>query len=349
MGKGKKTILQEKRWTMPKVLSVLIPTYNMEKYLARCLNSLLVESSEELLEVLVINDGSKDSSSKIAHSFAEKYPAVFRAIDKENGNYGSCINRGLKEATGKYVKVLDSDDYFERGNFDEFLKAISRIDVDMVLSDTLRILENGTVLRKDIFPIPPFQKLPFGPYQNLQELLMHCVAYRRQILVDMQYTQTEGISYTDTEWAFYPVSRVETIFYFDKPVYKYLLGRSGQTVDPKVFRKGLPQRMAISRRMVDFWESHQNEKAQVYLDQYLLLRLQREYKRVLLEGGDLSELLEFDRFVQEHSPKLYELLGKSTFGRREKIPFIRDFRKCRKASFRFRFFAALHRILGRHS
>ena len=89
----------------------------MEKYLDKCLTSLIVSDDKmPLLEVLVINDGSKDRSSEIAHSYEQKYPQTFRVIDKENGNYGSCINRGLKEATGKYVKVLDADDWFDTNN-----------------------------------------------------------------------------------------------------------------------------------------------------------------------------------------------------------------------------------------
>ena len=96
---------------MEKVLSIIIPTYNMENYLHKCLDSLLVEDKNlrDALEVLVIIDGSKDRSSEIGHEYEEKYPGVFRVIDKENGNYGSCINRGLKEATGKYVKILDAN------------------------------------------------------------------------------------------------------------------------------------------------------------------------------------------------------------------------------------------------
>ena len=83
----------------------------MEKYLNKCLDSLIVENMN-LLEVLIINDGSKDNSSNIAHVYENKYPNTFRVIDKENGNYGSCINRGIKEAKGKYIKVLDADDSF---------------------------------------------------------------------------------------------------------------------------------------------------------------------------------------------------------------------------------------------
>ena len=106
---------------MEKLLTLIIPTYNMEKYLRTCLGSLIIGEWQELLEVLVINDGSKDSSSAIAHEYANKHPESFHVIDKENGNYGSCVNRGLKEATGKYVKVLDADDSFDTANFENYL------------------------------------------------------------------------------------------------------------------------------------------------------------------------------------------------------------------------------------
>lgn len=83
----------------------------MEKYLRRCLNSLIIdEEGMKQLEVLVINDGSKDSSSQIAHEYQNKYPDTYRVIDKENGNYGSCVNKGIVKATGKYFKILDADD-----------------------------------------------------------------------------------------------------------------------------------------------------------------------------------------------------------------------------------------------
>lgn len=106
----------------------------MEKYLRHCLDSLIVSNMDKV-EVLVINDGSKDSSSAIAHEYQDKYPQTFRVIDKENGNYGSCINRGLKEATGKYVKVLDADDWFDNESFKHYISDISNIDADLIITD----------------------------------------------------------------------------------------------------------------------------------------------------------------------------------------------------------------------
>ena len=117
----------------------------MEKYLHKCLDSLIIDDEGmKQLEVLVINDGSKDSSSQIAHEYQDKYPDTYRVIDKENGNYGSCINRGLKEATGKYVKVLDADDYFETSNFQNYLSILGTLDVDLVITDFEYVNEQYT-------------------------------------------------------------------------------------------------------------------------------------------------------------------------------------------------------------
>lgn len=122
---------------MEKVLTIVIPTYNMEKYLDKCLNSLIIPEYMDEIEVLIVNDGSKDSSLDIARKYETQYPQTFVVVDKENGNYGSCVNRGLKEANGKYFKVLDADDTFMTNNFFEFVKFLKSVDVDLVMSDIL--------------------------------------------------------------------------------------------------------------------------------------------------------------------------------------------------------------------
>ena len=94
--------------SMGKVLTVIVPVYNMEKYIRQCLESLVIG------EVL---DGSKDGSAEIAYEFVEQYPDTFRIIYKANGGHGSAITTGLMMASGEYVKILDSDDWVERDAF----------------------------------------------------------------------------------------------------------------------------------------------------------------------------------------------------------------------------------------
>ena len=117
---------------MSKILTIVVPSYNMEAYLGKCLDSLIVRDADgslnanmmDALEVLVINDGSKDRTSEIGHSYEAKYPGTFRVIDKENGHYGSCVNRGLAEAKGAFIRVLDADDYVDNAKFKLFLELL---------------------------------------------------------------------------------------------------------------------------------------------------------------------------------------------------------------------------------
>lgn len=99
---------REMESSMDKVLTVIVPVYNMEKYIRQCLESLVIGG------VLVVLDGSKDGSAEIAYEFVEQYPDTFRIIYKANGGHGSAINTGLMMASGEYVKILDSDDWVER-------------------------------------------------------------------------------------------------------------------------------------------------------------------------------------------------------------------------------------------
>ena len=177
----------------------------MEKYLHRCLDSLIIdEEGMKQLEVLVINDGSKDSSSQIAHEYQDKYPDTYRVIDKENGNYGSCINRGLKEATGKYVKVLDADDWFDNKSFAKYVVYLNSIDCDMILTSFNRVDSDGNIIKSTIWEINENNMFPVE-YLPLVNIEMHAITYKTELLHSINYCQTEGISYTDTEWSIIPL------------------------------------------------------------------------------------------------------------------------------------------------
>lgn len=239
---------------MDKLLTIVIPTYNMQDYLHRCLDSLVLKPElMECLEVLVINDGSKDNSSVIAHEYASKYPQTFRVIDKENGNYGSCVNRGLAEAQGKYIKILDADDWFDTTEFEKYLGKLLDVEVDMVLTPYNSVMCNSGTKKletKDIqvettfdFNTFPIDKLSFFP--------MHMVTYRTEMLKTMGYFQTEGVSYTDTEWAIMPLYVIKQFVFFPLVVYQYLVGRDGQTVDPNVMIRNAWHFEPILKAMIE--------------------------------------------------------------------------------------------------
>ena len=300
---------------MNKILSIVIPTYNMEKYLERCLSSLLISDNEAFnaLEVLVVNDGSKDKSSIIAHGFQDKFPAVFTIIDKPNGNYGSCINAALKVAKGKYIKILDADDSFDRDGFSKFVEYINTVDVDMILSDFDMVNSDGKVIRHHSYSYLPYEFYPMARLNEVKEMWMHAVTYRTDNLREIGYYQTEGISYTDQEWIFLPVSTVSTFSYFPQTVYEYTVDRSGQTIDPAVFIRRIDDEIIGFKVMIDeYLKSVWPEDQYKYLTNRLLVRAGAIYSAFLIyyvDNLDLNKLVDLDRFLFGRSPELYRMIG----------------------------------------
>ena len=243
---------------MEKILTIVIPTYNMQDYLRRCLDSLIVpEEQMKQMEVLVINDGSKDNSSAIAHEYQDKYPDMFRVIDKENGNYGSCVNRGLKEATGKYIKILDADDWFDKEAFSVYLHHLSLQNVDVVMNDCQKVNSSGKKCGSyKMFGLEDCNEFSFTIlYEKKIFPQMHCIAYRTELLKAMNYHQTEGISYTDQEWVSKPMSNVSSLVYFMLPVYNYMVGRVGQTMDRNMLNRKFSDHASVIFSIMDYISS----------------------------------------------------------------------------------------------
>lgn len=300
---------------MDKLLSIIIPTYNMERYLRKCLDSLIVETSlMSQLEVLVINDGSKDSSSTIAHEYEAKYPQTFRVVDKANGHYGSCVNKGLELATGKYVKVLDADDSFDNAAFSIFLQKIADIDVDLILTEYLTVDEKGKEIgRSSLCPFGLEEGKSFDFHLILKNnpnfgYAMHCCAYRLQMLKDMCYKQTEGVSYTDIEWISKPATRVTLCYYLPLFLYSYLLGRDGQSMDEKIMLRSISHLMVVCNSLITFYECGDfKDLFKNYLQAPIGMQLNLIYTLVLFEQRtNLKELISFDKTLERY-PFAYEL------------------------------------------
>ena len=224
---------------MDKILSIIIPSYNMEAYLAKGLDSVLSIDNPSPLDVIVVNDGSKDGTLEIARSYATRFPGIVNVIDKENGHYGSCINAGLKIAQGKYVRILDADDSFYTDEFEEFVKFLKTTDADLIVNDYKKEYINGNAVEYT-YDLPRNKIVSFCDYvasDTISEILLPAVTYRLGLIRDIGYRQLEGMPYTDTQWVFMPILNVRTLAYFDKPVYRYLIGREGQSVSSEVFKK----------------------------------------------------------------------------------------------------------------
>ena len=319
---------------MDKILTVVIPTYNMEKYLRKCLDSLIIEDKElfNTLEVLVVNDGSKDSSSAIAHEYQDKFPNVFRVVDKENGNYGSCVNRGLREATGKYIKILDADDSYDNNNLSKFLELLCQIDVDLILSNYLVVNGHGKVRRLVKYDVPSCVDLSFPEYiKDIKGIEMHSVTYKCANIRNIHYVQTEGVSYTDLEWVFSPLVTVKTFYYFNSVIYRYLVGREGQTVELSTYHKRFYDRMKGVWSMINSYKdicgrSDLNASYTDYLEKCLIGRLEGIYLSCLVVNRNATPIVEMDMRIKNEIDYVYNKLNDSIVNKLIKYKYIRYWR-----------------------
>ena len=246
-----------------KLLSIIVPAFNMEAYLAQCVESILRTPSLAAVEVIIVNDGSKDRTLRIAQQYAERYADTVRVIDKPNGNYGSTINAALPLARGKYVKILDADDRFEGARVADMLAFLRKMQgVDMVITPFVEV--EGRHERRVEYNIYSRKVYEYGKVYDADKIfsdgtiryfMMHGVCYRTDMLRKMSYRQSEGVSYTDQEWVFYPLFRVATIAFADIPLYRYNTSREGQTMDSKVQMRSLAQLVAVTEAMARYFIS----------------------------------------------------------------------------------------------
>ena len=322
---------------MQKILTIVIPTYNMQKYLHKCLDSLIVRPDLlNMLEVLVVNDGSKDNSSDIAHGYQYKYPDVFRVIDKENGHYGSCLNRGLAEAKGKYIKVLDADDSYDTVEFEKLLNKLSTIDVDLVLTAYNIVDEDGNTIGSGSQNIPEGEIFDFNMYPpyKLAYYAMYMVTYRTELLRGIGHRQTEGINYTDTEWQSCPQYAVKQFVYYPFFVYKYLKGREGQSLDDTVLIKNVWQLEIVLKTLVENRKKYDVSKlplADIHNVHQIKLNAITIYKIILIRKKaskeDLCHLAQFDEYLKKSCREVWDDTEKLVVKKWMPIKYVKFWRR----------------------
>lgn len=219
---------------MNKLLSFCIPSYNMENYLANCLDSLLSAPSD--VEVLIIDDGSKDKTLSIAKDYEKKYPNLFKAIHEENRGHGGAINNALSLAKGEYFKVLDADDWCDKEALHKLLDFLRKGNrPDLILMNytywqdgktiTKIIHFNGYLETNKVVPISSVKRFKITDY-----ITLHSAFYKTSILRECGVILPEHCFYEDNYFVYAPLPYVKTISYIPSSLYQYRVGRAGQSV-----------------------------------------------------------------------------------------------------------------------
>ena len=227
---------------MQKLLTVVVPVYRVEAYINKCLDSLLVSPDlMEKLEVIVVNDGTPDNSAEMSREYVKRYPGTFRQFDKENGGHGSAWNVGLKEATGKYLRFLDSDDWFT--NLDRLMADLEGCNADIVFNPFVKeYTYEGRVEIVDAFPeqgVVPIDVNSWGLSRwGYNSVNFWSGTYKTEILKPLQPLFVERAMFDDYIITWAPLVYGRTCLSLRYPIYHYLIGRPGQSMLATQQRKG---------------------------------------------------------------------------------------------------------------
>lgn len=301
---------------MEKLLTVVVPTYNVEKYIEQNLSSFVVEKVMSRLEVLVINDGSTDASATLAGKYVKQYPDTFRIVDKENGGHGSTINRGIEEAKGKYFKVVDADDWVLEQGLLQLMATLEKCDSDLVVSNFYWYHDKKETRSVEIKE--PFAGVEYGKEYRFAEVCenmyvkMHNMTVKTEILKKIPKID-EHCFYVDVEYVLFPIPWIQTVTCIPDFVYMYRIGLAGQSMNINKMQRNQENFERVLERMLIFYKEcmqRQVGKEKLnYLNHYLGRVVASRFKIFLsfpYSSRIKGEMKAFDENIKENYPEIYQ-------------------------------------------
>lgn len=279
-------------------VSVIVPVYNVEKYIDKCLNSLVKQSLKEI-EIIVVNDGTKDNSQKIIDKYVKKYPDKIKSYIKENGGQGSARNYGLKKASGEYIGYVDSDDFVEKDMYKKLYNKAKENNYDIVVCGNYNVSEDYQNKNIDAFINnynTDLENIFFGKMAVWNKI------YKRDILIKNKLEFKEKVWYEDLAFTLKAIMNSNTFAFIDEPLYDYLI-REGSTMN----NSNVQRNLEILDAFNDILSYIQHNKKEEYFSKIEFLAIDHIYisaiVRVLKAEAD-------DKVKRETINKLIDYMNK---------------------------------------
>lgn len=315
-----------------KLLSIVVPCYNSENYMRKCVDSLLLGGKE--VEIIIVNDGSVDKTGESAEEYAKKYPDIVRVVHQENGGHGEAVNAGLRNAGGLFFKVVDSDDCVSEQPYKKILQVLEEITrsgtrLDMLISNF--VYDKQGVKRKKVMKytsaLPENKIFTWDDVKHFhtgQYILMHSVIYRTQILRECQLELPKHTFYVDNIFVFQPLPYVKTMYYLNVNFYRYYIGREDQSVNEKVMIGRIDQQIKVNKLMIDDMELSKltNKKQREYMVSYLDIIMAVSSIMLIKSGTDenYEKKKELWTYLKKHDRRLYWKIRWGVIGRCVNLP-----------------------------
>lgn len=314
-----------------KILSIAIPSYNSQNYMRKCIESLLPGGED--VEIIIVDDGSKDDTAKIADEYAAKYPTIVKAVHQENGGHGEAVNAGLRNATGLYFKVVDSDDWVDRDAYPKVIATLKSLlggsdVVDMVICNY--IYDKVGVKRKKIMqyrhqlPVDRVFEWKDVGVRTGHYILMHSVIYRTKLLRECNLQLPKHTFYVDNLFVFQPLPSVKKMYYMDVEFYHYFIGREDQSVNEQVMIGRIDQQIRVNKLMIDTMANLRglNKQCRKYMMSYLDIIMTVSSMLLIKSGTDenFEKKQELWRYLKNADMGLYWKIRHGLLGRACNLP-----------------------------
>lgn len=315
-----------------KLLSIAVPCYNSQDYMNHCIDTLLTGGDD--VEILIVDDGSKDNTAKIADEYEKKYPGIVRAIHQENGGHGAAVMTGVHNAQGVYFKVVDSDDWVDTDAFAQILATLRELvetdrAVDLFVSNYIydKVGAKHKRVMRYANAIPEKKVITWddvGVFHKGQYILMHSVIYRTQVLRDCGLDLPRHTFYVDNLFVYVPLPYVKTLYYLDVVFYHYFIGRGDQSVQEDVMIRRIDQQIKVNKLMaqqVDL-KKVENKRLRGYMFNYLEIITVISSVLCLRSGieENFRKKQELWEFLEQNDAQIYRKLRRGIMGRVMNLP-----------------------------
>ena len=314
-----------------KLLTFAIPCYNSQDYMEHCINSILPGGDD--VEILIIDDGSKDRTAEIADDYEKRYPGIVRAIHQENGGHGEAVNAGIHNATGLYFKVVDSDDWVDADAYKKILDKLREFaggptTLDMLLANYVYEKEGAKhkkVMRQTGFPQDQvFTWSDIRHFYKGHYILMHSVIYRTKLLRECGLELPKHTFYVDNIYVYKPLPYVRTMYYMDVDFYRYFIGRDDQSVNEKVMISRIDQQIRVNKIMLDDVDLHKvtNLKCRKYMLNYLEIITVVTTIMLIRSGTEenLEKKRELWKYIKDKDITIFHKLRHGIMGQTMNLP-----------------------------
>lgn len=278
-----------------KQLTIAVPSYNMEKLLPQCLDSLADERFFDALEVIIVNDGSADHTAQIAQRYVERFPQIFSLVNKENGGHGSAVNAALDRAKGRYFRIVDADDWVNTENMAQLLKILEATDADMILDEKTEV--DMTSGKQTYFSFP--ESMPSGETVAFEavsgneyryHMALHTMSVKRELLEKHHIRLLEKTFYVDSQFILMATAFVQTALVLRMGIYFYRVGNAAQSVYYLNYVKRYAEHDRVVSACLEFFkEGDYGEARRNFVKHSVALLIHTQYNIALIYDPNRKE------------------------------------------------------------